>query len=301
MQLRALVVKGASDGALIVSKQKIPPASIAESKKKCGGSAVIKGAVFYEDGKFVFETGKPPAATLPNALKLIAKRDAGLSIVAICRMGTDPVLFDEEDGAPASTAGGLNTAATPAAGTAPAAKPTEQAAKAKAGNAPTANPDEAAYQRVAALTGDLKKAIVSGTPAGNEAKLRFSESQVFSRKKDFAQAVSLLGIVEDAIKKALNGAISRGRSCGRCRFGHRRRHGDCGQFRGGPLDGAAAGRREAVSRALENQPSNANQLRSVLAFADGKAEANDFAKASARLGQSRKALADDGRDRRRRR
>src|SRR5205823_4862219 len=63
---------------------------------------------------------------------------------------------------------------------------------------------EAEYQtRVSALTNDLKKAITSGTPAGNEAKLRFSESQVFSRKKDFTQALALLNVVEEQIKKAL--------------------------------------------------------------------------------------------------
>src|SRR5258706_16222071 len=38
----AVVVKGGTDGALIVSKQKIPPTAIAEAKKKCGGSALIK-------------------------------------------------------------------------------------------------------------------------------------------------------------------------------------------------------------------------------------------------------------------
>ena len=37
----AVVLKGGSDGALIVSKQKIPPTAIAEAKKESGGSAVI--------------------------------------------------------------------------------------------------------------------------------------------------------------------------------------------------------------------------------------------------------------------
>jgi hypothetical protein len=72
--------------------------------------------------------------------------------------------------------------------------------------APTA---ESAYQaRVKALTEDLKQAITSGTAAGNEAKLRFSESQVFSRKRDFAQALALLDVVEAQIKKALGGATT---------------------------------------------------------------------------------------------
>ena len=100
----ALVAKGSNDGALLISKQKIPPVLITAAKKKCGGSGVIKGAVVYEDGKYVFETPKPPAATLPATLKLLARRDAGLTIVAVCRQSTDPEVLAEagegEAGAP---------------------------------------------------------------------------------------------------------------------------------------------------------------------------------------------------------
>ena len=93
----AVVVKGAADGALIVSKQKVPPTAIAEAKKKCGGSAVIKGACFVEDGKHVFEVAKEPPATLANALKLIARRDSGLTIHPICRVGGAADLLEEEE------------------------------------------------------------------------------------------------------------------------------------------------------------------------------------------------------------
>lgn len=94
----AAVMKGGADGALLLSKTKVPPKDIAEAKKKCGGSAVIKGACFFEDGKYVFETAKEPPATLANALKIIARRDSGMTISAICRKGTSPDLADEEDG-----------------------------------------------------------------------------------------------------------------------------------------------------------------------------------------------------------
>lgn len=59
----AVVLKGGADGALILSKQKIPPGSIADAKKKSGGSAVIKGDCFGEDGKHVFEVAKGPPPT----------------------------------------------------------------------------------------------------------------------------------------------------------------------------------------------------------------------------------------------
>jgi hypothetical protein len=105
----AVVLKGGADGALIVGKQKVPPTAIAEAKKKCGGSAVIKGACFGEEGKHIFEVAKEPPATLANALKLIARRDSGLSIHPECRVGSDPDLRDEEE-----TSGGQHPSATTA-------------------------------------------------------------------------------------------------------------------------------------------------------------------------------------------
>lgn len=108
----AVVLKGASDGALIVSKQKVQPGPINEAKKKCGGSVVLKGACLYEDGKYVFELGTEPPATLPNALKTIAKRDSGLTIQAICRKGTDADLLDGDaakDGTTATPTDGKQT------------------------------------------------------------------------------------------------------------------------------------------------------------------------------------------------
>ncbi len=176
----AFVVKGGADGALLVTKQKVPPVLITLAKKKCGGSGVVKGAVFYEEGTYVFETAKPPAATLAKALKLVAKRDAGLTIKVDCRQGTDPDLI--EDGEEPQEV--------------PVAPP----------QAPPKDPAAAYQARVSALAENLKKAILTKSEAGNEAKLRFSESQVFSRKKDFERAMSLLIVVEDEIQKALSAA-----------------------------------------------------------------------------------------------
>src|ERR1700757_4088678 len=89
----ALVVKGGADGALVVSKTKIPPAAIAAAKKKSGGSAVGQGMVRYEDGIYVFETAKDPPATMDRLVKTIAKRDAGMTINVNCRKGSDPELL----------------------------------------------------------------------------------------------------------------------------------------------------------------------------------------------------------------
>jgi hypothetical protein len=98
----ALVLKGGTDGALLVSKTKVPAPAIAEAKKKSGGSAVVSGFVSYEDGTYVFETAKPPAGTAAAAVKTIAKRDAGQTIKAIFRQSTDPELL-ALDGSPEAT------------------------------------------------------------------------------------------------------------------------------------------------------------------------------------------------------
>ena len=85
-------MKGGTDGALVVSKTKIPPVLITAAKKKSGGSALMQGMCFYEDGKYVFEIAKVPAPTMGPAIKTIVKRDAEMTINVVCRMGTDPEL-----------------------------------------------------------------------------------------------------------------------------------------------------------------------------------------------------------------
>jgi hypothetical protein len=119
----AVVLKGAADGALMVSKKKIPPTAIAEAKKNCGGSTVISGACFGEDGKHVFEVAKEPPATLAMALKTIARRDSGLTISPVCRVGSGPEMDEEGSGtetadAPVGTTkpGSTTTPTTPTTG-----------------------------------------------------------------------------------------------------------------------------------------------------------------------------------------
>ena len=108
----ALVLKGSTDGALIVSKVKVPPTAIAEAKKSSGGSAVVKGHCSYEDGKYIFETGKPAATTAAQAVKIIAKRDAGLAIHPEFRVGTDPELAEDSDDGPTPTTEGQTKGST---------------------------------------------------------------------------------------------------------------------------------------------------------------------------------------------
>lgn len=76
----ALIAKGGSDGVLLISKKKISPQQIGVAKKKCSGKLVARGSVFGDDGRLVFQTPKPPAATLPKLVKLLAKREAQLAV-----------------------------------------------------------------------------------------------------------------------------------------------------------------------------------------------------------------------------
>jgi hypothetical protein len=85
----AMVLKGGSDGVLLVDKMKIAPAKIQQAKKECGGSAVVNGLCFGEEGALVFETPKEPGGTWAAAAKKMAQA-AGVSIKPVFRLGRDP-------------------------------------------------------------------------------------------------------------------------------------------------------------------------------------------------------------------
>lgn len=85
----AMVLKG-SDGALLVERKKIAPAKIQEAKKRTGGSTVVLGVCYGEEGLLVFETAGAPGGTWAQAAKKIAKESCGATITAEFRQGRDP-------------------------------------------------------------------------------------------------------------------------------------------------------------------------------------------------------------------
>ena len=174
----AFVVKGGTDGALLVSKQKIPPTAIAEAKKKCGGSTVIKGACFGEEGKLVFETAKEPPATLGNAIKLVARRDTGLTIAPLCRVGTAPDLADEEPAEHDS-----------------AAKP----ASAKSSAPADAKSESAWKQKLAGITPSLKNVLAQKNELAARIKAEFGAAQALANEGKFADGVAALDKIAAAI------------------------------------------------------------------------------------------------------
>jgi hypothetical protein len=90
-----MVMKGGTAGKLIISKKKIPEKTIAATKKETGGSAVIKGVVFAEDGGLVFETAKVPAATCAPLAKKLLKENAGQAAKVQFRIGRDDEAIEE--------------------------------------------------------------------------------------------------------------------------------------------------------------------------------------------------------------
>jgi hypothetical protein len=81
----AFVVKGASDGALVVEKGKVSPDAIKDAKAKCGGTQVVKGTCFGSDGQLVFETEGDPPNGMEGALVKVIHRDAGVKHACVCR------------------------------------------------------------------------------------------------------------------------------------------------------------------------------------------------------------------------
>lgn len=93
-----LVLKGGTDGALLLSRKKSTTQEIKALKEKCGGSVVVRGRCFMEDGKLTFETAKLPSAAVAKVLKMILRRDAGVSLPVEARLASDLVEEEETPG-----------------------------------------------------------------------------------------------------------------------------------------------------------------------------------------------------------
>jgi len=98
-----LVLKAPGEGTLIVSKNPISAAAIAQAKQELGGGQVVKGRCSGgSGGELVFETAKEPVANLDKTIRAVIKRDAGLTLKVETRRAND--LLDEEDEAKAPEA-----------------------------------------------------------------------------------------------------------------------------------------------------------------------------------------------------
>src|SRR5262245_1316403 len=77
-----------SEGRLIVSKDRIPSRIISEAKKQIDGGTPVTGKCFGPMHKLVFRVVQEPPNTLGAAIKKVAQRDSGLTIVPEVRLDT---------------------------------------------------------------------------------------------------------------------------------------------------------------------------------------------------------------------
>lgn len=169
----ALVLKGSNDGALIISKTKVPPADIAAAKKQSGGAAVLKGFCQNEEGRYFFETAKEAPATAAQAVKIIAKRDAGMAIIAEFRVSTDPELLADDGDATVTTASTVQ---------------------------PKQDDGAAVIKRFHDLSADITAAL--GGPNKDRVKTLFAAIREQLQKKDFAAATKNIDELDSLVKPA---------------------------------------------------------------------------------------------------
>jgi hypothetical protein len=130
----AFIPKG-SDGKLLVSKRRIPPKEIADAKKELGGGKPVIGKCIGPVGAMVFKVAKA-SATLPAAIKKVAKRDAGLTVIAEIQLASEIAALEAEE------EGGKPEA--PEAPPAPPAPPVQESAAGGRAAGGRAAPEEAA-------------------------------------------------------------------------------------------------------------------------------------------------------------
>ena len=117
----AFIPKG-SEGKLIISKKKIPPKLIAEAKKEIGGGTAVTGKCNGPFDEMTFQVVKACAPSVSAAIKKVAKRDTGLTIIPDIQLAGDADEDEEETGAAPEAAASAPAAPAPGAPT-PGAPP----------------------------------------------------------------------------------------------------------------------------------------------------------------------------------
>jgi hypothetical protein len=111
----AFIGRGGNDGALILDEHTIPQAAIMIAKAGSGGTIVVEGYCFDENGRTVFETKATPPESLASALRAVIERDAGLKLDPVCRAAakrasTEQIAYVGSEPNPEGEAGYANLA-----------------------------------------------------------------------------------------------------------------------------------------------------------------------------------------------
>ena len=194
----ALIIKGGTDGTLIVSRRKIPPKQVAEAKARLKSSAAVLGTCYgSEEGGLIFETPKVPVPAWAAVVKKVAKRDAGLTIAAQFRLGQDPDTMAEELGDEDLEAAAQKTALPPVPGQEPGATPSPPPPP-----PPLPPPDGAragVLKRLNALADGVKAALKGPDASRIQALLGSANGLV--KNKDYAQAARVLDELEPLVAR----------------------------------------------------------------------------------------------------
>ena len=166
----AFIPKGGADGKLIVSKVKIPPKQIAETKKEIGGANPVTGKCFGgDDGSMVFQVAKAAPPTLGPALKKVIHRDSGLTIKPDVQVVADADAEEVEAPDPTPASAGDSLAKFTA--------------------------------RLKAILPEIQKVQTSAAPAvAQQIKTWANQAAELAGKHDFPAAFTLLDKVEAALK-----------------------------------------------------------------------------------------------------
>jgi hypothetical protein len=180
----ALVLKGGSEGVLIVDRKNIAPAQIAEAKKRSGGSSVVSGYCYFdrETSELVFETPKPPAPAWAQVVRKAAQQDANVSIKARFGLLTNPELLASENGEAQET------------------EREESSTETKREIPTPASPANLFAERSRKLEPGLLAFLKGNSPHINDVKIAYSQAKVLARKGDFDEANRQLDNVEKLIK-----------------------------------------------------------------------------------------------------
>jgi hypothetical protein len=172
-----LVLKGA-EGVLLVDGKKIAANQIAEAKKRSGGTTLVNGVCYAEDGQIIFETPKPPAAAWAAAARKSAKDDANQTIKAVFRLGRDPDSVAESE------------------------EETESEEKTDGEVKPGAQPDAKAQwnARIAELKTRVLEYVRANGPYATDVKLQMSQALVLGNKGDFEKSNAALDRIETLLK-----------------------------------------------------------------------------------------------------
>ncbi|MCI0682583.1 MAG: hypothetical protein L0Y71_10800 [Gemmataceae bacterium] len=198
------IPKGA-DGKLLVSRKKIPEKEIATARKEIGGGNPVRGKCFGPIANMVFQVAKEQSPTLTAAIKKVAKRDTGLTVVPEIQVAADAEAEAPETASETGSPVQAAEAAPEAAASPPAAPPPAQpwvSATPTQASGPQAAPDAKTdvTKRLTALTAPYKEAATQKSPDAARMQSLMATVKTHVAKREFEEAAKVLDELEPLVE-----------------------------------------------------------------------------------------------------